>query len=72
MKFKVLQPIEDLEISEILKKDEIIERTGKRAEDFKAKPDFFELIEDDKAELIEDDKAKAKSTKTTKKAGDKK
>lgn len=64
MKFRVLQPIEDLEISEILKKDEIIERTGKRAEAFKAKPDFFELIEDDKD--------KAKSTKTTKKAGDKK
>ena len=64
MKFRVLQPIEDLEISEILKKDEIIERTGERAEDFKAKPDFFELIEDDKAN--------AKSTKTTKKAGAKK
>ncbi len=64
MKFRVLQPIEDLEISEILKKDEIIERTGKRAEDFKAKPDFFELIEDDKTQ--------AKSTKTTKKAGSKK
>lgn len=64
MKFRVLQPIEDLEISEILKKDEIIERTGKRAEDFKAKSDFFELIEDDKAN--------AKSTKNTKKAGAKK
>lgn len=57
MKFKVLNHIEDLELGIILYPGEIIEREGKRAEVFKAKADFFEVIPEEK-----------KPSKATKKA----
>ncbi|MFM1581216.1 hypothetical protein ABGF48_03295 [Helcococcus bovis] len=65
-KFKALRIVEDKKENIIIKKDEIIERQGKRADDFR-NSGYFEELEIEETEVKEVKTAKKPTKKPTKK-----